>query len=144
MPSCTLGELSALEAIFDRLAAAPDRKLSVGRLMRTALAFPMAEYRRMISGAPGDAGRHRASDAGRLGDQGGGEGASGAAGERRMSRLAFQLMRCVGCWVIMVGGMWSGGGCKGNGCVVIFLRCGCARNEKSGGRQEARVCALLC
>jgi hypothetical protein len=119
MPGCTLGELSALEAIFSKLAA--DRRLPVARLMRPLMTVPMAEYRRLsgVTGGVTGGGTREGDDGARGGsdtrmsgggDQGRAAGggreeeeaaAAAALAERRASRLAFQLMRSV--FVSLVG-----------------------------------------
>lgn len=95
MPGATLGELSALEAILARLAAPADRRLAPARLMRPLLAVPMAEYRRLISGAGGTSATNGAGgggDGGAAAAAAEEDAAAAAASERRATRLAFQLM----------------------------------------------------
>ncbi|KIY95620.1 hypothetical protein MNEG_12341 [Monoraphidium neglectum] len=102
MPSCTLGELAALEAILRALAAPPAPRLNAARLLRPLLTIPSAEYRRITGGGGGGGGGGAGDAAGGQGrdqadeEDGGGVGAAAeaaaAAGERRASRLTFQLI----------------------------------------------------
>lgn len=91
MPGCTLGELSALEAIFAALAAPPERRLSAARLLRPLMALVTAGYM-AAQRAPGARVRRGARQRVWLGQAWGGCG-------RQLLRAACPRAHPAGTWL---------------------------------------------